>query len=209
MPNYCYGEILIKGHKDSVDEFVKIMQADYDYYTMEFSHKPHMYRVFSADYNYENKLEGLMKEVCLSFECAWSAYVCMFNGPGSYYYHDSKELIYGTHVQEQAKRLQLEIEIYSEEPGVGFQEHYLVDNFGNIIINDEKDDYQEIYIEEYKDYNDYLEDYEDYNPISEEEFNTVKNSGDEYYRSGGFENWDFEMDNRKELCKVILAKVVK
>ena len=150
-----------------------------------------------------------MKEVCLSFECAWSAYTCMFNGPGSYYYHYSKELIYGTHVQEQAKRLQLEIEIYSEEPGAGFQEHYLVDNFGNLIINEEKDDYREIYIDECKDYNDYLEEYEDYNPISEEEFNTTKNSDDEYYRSGGFENWDFEMENRKELCKVILAKVVK
>ena len=74
--------------------------------------------------------------------CAWSVYSCMFEGEHTYYNDFMRDFgiryigFFGTTIPELSRLLNLDIEIFSEETGVCFQEHYRVTN-GNIIINDE------------------------------------------------------------------------
>ena len=50
MPNYCYAEVWVKGRKECVDEFERVLTADYNYTTNTFSHKPHLWRIFEVNY---------------------------------------------------------------------------------------------------------------------------------------------------------------
>ena len=49
MPNWCETAIKVKGYKPNVDEFIRILNADYDYRSMEFSHIPHLFRIFHVE----------------------------------------------------------------------------------------------------------------------------------------------------------------
>ena len=37
MPNICIATVIVKGNINNVDEFTKIIQANYNYNTMEFT----------------------------------------------------------------------------------------------------------------------------------------------------------------------------
>ena len=108
---------------------------------------PHLFRVFEAN---------LIRDQCyyippdengdiirtISGYCAWSVYSCMFEGRCTYYNDFMRDFgiryigFFGTTIPKLSRLLNLDIEIFSEETGVCFQEHYRVTN-GNIIINDE------------------------------------------------------------------------
>ena len=62
MPNYCTYKMKVVGDKENVEEFIKIMQSDYDYRKMEFDHEKHMGgRVFEANVDeFENKIQIIM-----------------------------------------------------------------------------------------------------------------------------------------------------
>ena len=82
MPNECSAVVKVSGRKDNVDEFIRIMNADYNYghyveESMEFSHTPHFFRIFVADtMDYEQ--DGLFVVASLDVWCAWSIASCMF-----------------------------------------------------------------------------------------------------------------------------------
>ena len=61
MPNYCDAKIIVTGNARCVDEFTKIIQADYSYNEMRFTHTPHFFRVFEAGI-IDEKIYGLMKQ---------------------------------------------------------------------------------------------------------------------------------------------------
>lgn len=110
----------------------------------------HMFRVFEA---YVNRIKDEPNASYLSGYCAWSVYSCMFGTPHTYYddfiteKHGNKYIGFiGTTLPDESRRLNLKIEVYSEEPGCGFMEHYLIDN-GEILIEDCVD-YQEVLDEE-------------------------------------------------------------
>lgn len=105
------------------------------------------------------------------------------------YYRDIKtrypKEFRGTTLDKESKRLNLMIEVYSEECGEAFQEHYLFDN-GDTII-DECVDYNEYYI---GDYNSKAEAEDELDiEITDEEWNC----GEEYIKRGGFGDWNFEI----------------
>ena len=141
MPNYCFADIKVRGYKDNVDEFTRILQADYDYNTMEFTHKPHFFRIFDA-HIVDEKLEGVMKTTWYSIECAWSVSCCMCNGPFSYYDENKERFIkeygafYATNLQKCAQKLGLFIEIFSSEEGMEFNEYMLYNNQGMKLRDD-------------------------------------------------------------------------
>lgn len=125
MPNYCNYEMRIRGSRESVDRVLACLMADYNYYEGKPSHK-HFFRVFEAR-NWDEWKNGdgtFTKTVCGS--CAWSVYMCMCSG-GLTYYDRAKgehpETFMGTTLAEQSK--DCEIEVFSEETGVGFGEHYI------------------------------------------------------------------------------------
>ena len=128
MPNICIGTVKVRGYKDNVDEFTRIIQSNYNYDKPDLDfHKPHFWRVFEA-YLSSYETYGLLAVAEYDISCAWSVAACMLPGKFSYY-DDTKDGIngiktYGTHLLEIGKKLNLDVEIFSSEPGVGFQEHY-------------------------------------------------------------------------------------
>lgn len=110
----------------------------------------HMFRVFEI---YVNRSKDELNASYLFGYCAWSVDSCMFGTRHTYYddfiteKHGNKYIGFmGTTLPDESRRLNLKIEVYSEEPGCGFMEHYLIDN-GEILIEDCVD-YQEVLDEE-------------------------------------------------------------
>lgn len=108
---------------------------------------PHLFRVFEANVNETecfclppDENGDIIRDI--SGYCAWSVYSCMFEGRCTYYNDFMRDFgiryigFFGTTIPKLSRLLNLDIEIFSEETGVCFQEHYRVTN-GNIIINDE------------------------------------------------------------------------
>ena len=156
MPNICFGYITAIGRKDCLEEFANILNADYNYNNMTFSHKPHMFRIFDVYDSEYYQIDGLRYQADFMIECAWSLSSCMFNHHQYSYYQTIKdtykENFFGTTITEVAKKLNLQIEMSSEEGGMGFQEHYIIDNYGNVLEN-ECYNYFEEYIGEYDSFN--------------------------------------------------------
>jgi len=101
--------------------------------------------------------------------CAWSVYSCMFKGDGIGTYMG--DATYGRKtdkaisIDEASKQLGLQIEIFSEEPGMCFSEHYYIDN-GEIVCKEETQ-YTECWLEYYDKESDCFEE-EAYNELSED-----------------------------------------
>lgn len=189
MPNYCYYSMCAIGGKDSIEEFIKIVQADYDYGTMEFSHDRHFFRVFEADYDEIEDLGDDIYKVVISGNCAWSVGCCMFDIGHHGYYHDLKERFpkefRGTTIPAESERLKLSIEIFSEECGMCFQEHYIV--IDGKIFEDECVDWEEYCLEDYETKEEAEEDLGI--EITDEEWE----SGEPYISRGGFGEWNFSI----------------
>ena len=107
MPNYCYYQMKVKGNNENINEFISMM--NYTHPQKQF------YRVFAADV-YESG-DGYF---CISGDVAWSVY-CAFLQISCKCERTDKEF---TLISDVSKELQLEIEIYSSEPGMCFQEHF-------------------------------------------------------------------------------------
>ena len=157
MPNYCGYQMRVKGTKKDIEEFNKVITADYNYTKNEFTFDRHFWRVFDADFIFEDEYEDMKDDDTTIVEihgvCAWSVFVCMFDGPHTYQGDmKDKEGNKGTTILEECKKLNLEIEIFSSEPGCCFAEYYY-------MINGElKENMCVDYTEEYED-EDCCEDY--------------------------------------------------
>lgn len=191
MPNYCSYAMVVKGKKENVDEFINIIQAGYNYHSDE---KPsrHMFRIFEADViDYEDREvspEGdAIYRAHIIGDCAWSVHSCMFEGDGTYYSNVSlttpEEKFNGTTLPVESKRLNLEIEVFSEECGFAFQEHYLISN-GEVLQNECVD----WYCHDLSDYDTKEEAEADLEvKISDEQWDELR------YDEGGFGDWDFSI----------------
>ena len=162
MPNYCNYSMKVVGNKENIEEFIKVLQCNYNYRTNEFTFKRHFWRVFEAEpESIEERSDGKY-ETYVNGYCAWSVFSCMMDGDGTYQNDKKKEIIdsdeviinHGTTLQAESENLGLDIEIYSTEPGIEFAEHYLYKH-GEEIINEETK-YSELYFDsedEMKEYN--------------------------------------------------------
>lgn len=156
MPNYCDYEMKINGKKENVEKLISYLQAEYSYKgdgTVECSADKHFFRVFGADvleeYEIDPGKEDTLYTAIVGGCCAWSVYSCMMQGEHTYYNRvkeSNKKEFYGTHMIEATRELDLEVEIFSEEPGCGFMEHYRIDK-GEVLVDDCVD-WCELYDEE-------------------------------------------------------------
>jgi hypothetical protein len=161
MPNICSGFMNVRGYKDNVDEFVAILQSDYHYvpnlasgcgYIVDpnnFTHIPHFFRVFESHVYDESMISGVYKCASIDFEVAWSVSSCMFNTPFTYYNDinlNNYNNHFATHILYESLRLQLEIEIWSSEDGMAFQEHYKI--CSGVLVKDECYSYSEYLLED-------------------------------------------------------------
>ena len=197
MANYCDYRLAVAGRRANVDEFVRVMQNNYD--------KEHMFRVFEAA-PYDAYDYGMYRKIYVEGYCAWSVYCCMLPGPYSYYNQwleekdntkwynkENNNLGKGTTLLELSQRLSLVIEVYSTEPGMCFCELYKIVH--GKLVTDLEGWYQELWIGEpgdYKDYNEWAEDV-GYNPdnekveMNEQIFNEMREDGEVEVHAGEFE----------------------
>lgn len=182
MPNYCNYEMKVTGTKESVDEFINIIQADYhisENGTCDCDR--HFWRVFEADV-YESGYQGDKYYANLGGYCAWSVYCCMFDGEDTYNEDCNGEG--GTSLDIETERLNLTVEIYSEEPGLGFEEHYVFVN-GKLVVDEIKNDLKEYDGTEF-------ETVKEMNAHYGTSFTQQQFEKDFYLYTGGFEKWVFD-----------------
>lgn len=135
MPNYCDYGMYVVGHREQIEEFIKIMQLDYNGSPDE---PKHMWRIFDAvaDEIVDNYLDTGLSRVNISGYCAWSVESCM-NKSGYYRDHPEKS----TSLIEESLNKNLFIEVESCECGIGFSEHYTFVN--GCQVRNECVDYEE------------------------------------------------------------------
>ena len=192
MSNWTFTRISVVGRKECVNEFIKVLNANYDYYYYNFDHKFHVFKTWVQSYDHE--IYGQIMQADIYVECAWSVYVCMFKGPNTYYNDRVGLYNRAVSIDELSKIYGLNIEIWSEESGMCFQEHYYIIN-GNIIINEEfSSKHGYIYIDDIN-YDEYINIYKDCNmkpKLTESEFNKLKNSDSNYIIDPPeYKEWDF------------------
>ena len=130
MPNYCTFSVKITGPAKGIERFYKACTNDY--YSPDDPNE-HFYRIFEFYLDQDN-FKNDPVTVTGWGECAWSVWSCMFDGP--YTYHNSANHTNGITVDRLSKEEGLVIEIYSNECGFEFAEHFLI-NKGRILISDE------------------------------------------------------------------------
>lgn len=192
MPNLCSYSMKVKGTPENVQEFIKIIQANYSYENgvcVDFKTKEpierHLWRVFDADI-FEDKTENNVRSVILNGSCAWSVYSCMCSGRHTYQSDNPDGN--GTTLKNESVRLNLSIEVFSEEPGCCFMEHMVFVN-GREIIGD--------CIEWNEYYTGDFETVEEFNAEYNTDFTQKEFENEEYLCTGGidweFDNWGYDI----------------
>lgn len=123
MANLCYFEIRAIGTKESIEEFVKVFNYD------EGSDEDGYYlaRTEIHEIICEELPDGNCKATVCG-DCAWSVHSCMRDGAFTYYGDRKYADAHITTLDILSKELNLTIEVYSEECGFEFMEHFLIRN---------------------------------------------------------------------------------
>ena len=130
----------IVGKKAAVDEFIKVVESDYHYSdegVYRGSYDRHLSRIFNREVtSYIAEASGQCAAE-ISGDCAWSVYSCMTEGGyfSRRFFEDYSDRSHATTLKLESGKLGLEIEVFSEESGLGFREHFLYDN-GETIIDE-------------------------------------------------------------------------
>lgn len=179
MANICSFLMCVKGDHENIESFYNALIQKGTIW---------MGRGAEADISYEDDNKAF-----INGWCKWSVYsalidnaISMRTEPNLWYHEDGSESLEFITLEEACAKWHLEMEVYSEEYGVGFQEHYLIEN-DEVLINDcvEANEYDLYEYETKEEAENELD-----TKITDTEWETYK--GDRLVR-GGFENWDFEI----------------
>lgn len=159
--------MLVKGRKEDCDKWLAKMKS--------YDEPNHFFRIFDATVieEYEENGGHCMR---ISGDCAWSLYSCCIDG------YPTVDLF-----TENTRELHLKMEVYSSEPGMCFQEHYIYE-YGECLANESRD-YTEYYWDrrEYPDFEEYRREEDIPDDVKESDFN------EEICSVGGFPVWDFSI----------------
>lgn len=180
MPNYCNYAMCVKGQAKNVKEFIKIIQQE------DYRKGPHLYRVFGAEVLDMPDIISDTETITVDIVgyCAWSVSTCMM--PGEFgYYQRAQNTSNGTTLVDESKRLALGIEVYSEEMGIGFEEHIKIQN-GVVIVDDTLEDVVEYCAEDY-------DSVEALNAESGLNITQADFESEDSFKSGGYAEWAFSL----------------
>lgn len=179
MANICNFSMCVKGTHENIEKFYNAMCQDGNIY---------MGRGAEAEIQYEDA------DGCAFIDgwCKWSVYSSMINNaismrtePNMWHFGDNTDasnLEFIT-LWEACGRWNIDMEVFSEEPGCAFQEHYLVID-GQVVHED---------CIEWNEYD--LDDYET-KEVAEKELE-IKITDEEWENGGFIErggfNWEFEI----------------
>ena len=181
MANICSFSMCVKGERKNIEAFYNAMIQNGNIY---------MGRGGDASIEYEDE----ENRAFIDGWCKWSVQSAMIDNaismrtePNIWSFGDGVD---ATKIEfitlfEACKKWNLDMEVYSEESGCCFQEHYICSN-GNVIC-DECVEWNEYWISDY-DTKEEAEKELDIK-ITDEEWN----SGEDCISRGGFEDWDFEI----------------
>lgn len=179
MANICSFVMKVRGEKEGIEQFYKALSQE---------GKIWMGRGAEADISFNDDGAALM-----SGWCKWSIAsalidnaISMRTEPERWHHEPGDEELEYITLYEACKRWNLAMEVYSEEGGCQFQEHFVCDR-GDVIC------------EECVDWEEY--DVWDYETKEEAEEELGEEFTDEEWESredgritrGGFESWDFEI----------------
>lgn len=181
MANLCSFSMMVRGEHSDIEQFYNAMNQKGNIY---------MGRGGESEINYDDE------EGCAFIDgwCKWSVQsamvdnaISMRTNPDRWYWGDgvSSEGLEFITLFEACKKWNLVMEVYSEECGCEFQEHYICDK-GDVIC-DECVEWSEYDLEEYETKEEAEEELGI--ELTDEEW---ANRDDRVTR-GGFENWDFEI----------------
>ncbi len=179
MANLCSFLMKVKGNKEDITQFYMVLNQ---------KGKIWMGRGAETDLSLEDD-----ETAFISGCCKWSVIsalvdnaISMRTEPNKWVFGgDSTGLEFIT-LFEACKRWNLVMEVYSEEGGIGFQEHFICDK-GEILC-EECVDWEVYDIYDYETKEDAEEDFD--TKFTDEEW---ANEDDGRICRGGFENWDFEI----------------
>lgn len=178
MPNYCNYKMKVTGKASNIKEFIEIIQRK------NHEEGRHLHMVFLANVEEQTIEDGF---VYIVGNCAWSVRVCMMEGTHTYFNNSSPN---ATSLTRESERLTLTIEVYSEEPGNCFEEHYVIVN-GEVIVS------ENVKMTAYC--TDKFDTVEEMNKKYNTHFTNEEFELSNYIKKGGFGDWKF--DNFEVLCK--------
>ena len=115
MPNWAIGNVTVRGKKENVRSFCKLFLFDSGhndlYFARSFVHET--WSEFEKEH-FLNSSEGDI-EINFGVDFAWSAYSCLIEG-----YPDEND--HCITLEQACKDHLVEVEIETEEPGIGFEE---------------------------------------------------------------------------------------
>ena len=178
MANICSFSMHVKGNKDDIQSFYNAMCQNGKFY---------MGRGADAEITIDED------SAFIDGWCKWSIQsalidnaISMRANPSMWYFgdgFDASQIEFIT-LDEACKKWNLDMEVYSEESGCGFQEHFMFVN-GELVI-DECVEWNEYYIGDF-----------DTKEEAEEELEVKITDAEwrehEYITRGGFEEWHFEI----------------
>jgi len=164
MANDCYYQMKLRGAKPNRDAFIRKMN-DYD-------EENHFWRIFQCTASDEGDDYTIIEG-----DCAWSLETCC-RASG---YSDGVDLF-----KVNTEDLNLELDAYSEEPGIGFQEHYIYRN--GVCLADECVNMTEYWYVDFPSFEEFKKEHGLPDGLTEDDL-----IDGEYYRVGGFENWDWRI----------------
>ena len=181
MANICSFSMFVRGEVENIKSFYNAMCQNGNIY---------MGRGAEAEINIDEE----DKSAHIDGWCKWSVQsamvdnaISMRSNPNMWYWGegvDATKLEFIT-LFEACEKWNIDMEVYSEECGCCFQEHYVVVN-GDLIC-DECVEWNEYCLDDYSSKEDAEDDWGI--EITDEEWN----SGECYISRGGFESWDFEI----------------
>lgn len=163
MANYCYFTMKVTGKKENVKELIEMMKWEGRFKENGLG------RIYWVD-EYDNYEEDGLFISKITGDCAWSVICSMMEDSGN-----------KITLETESKRLNLVIEVFSEESGCCFQEHYLIVN-GEVVINDSVD-YESHFVLDYDSIQDYNEEFDtDFTEemVDQDGYVVVGGYGDDY-----------------------------
>lgn len=133
MANNCSVDAKITGKAKNVRELIDMMSRKGQY---EHDGLGRVFECWYDDDNFDSANDDDILDVNVYMDVAWSIASAMREVAGR-----------KRSLESETKRLNLVFEAYSSEPGIGFQEHVLIDR-GDVLI-DECVDYEEHWLEDY------------------------------------------------------------
>lgn len=116
MPNWCNGEVIVKGKPKDIENFCKLFLFEEDINKKNSKGKNKYFARSFVYHNWEDFKEELLGGSVVEFgvDFAWSCWSCLFEG-----YPNGKKCVT---LEWAIKKYNVEVEIKTEEGGMGFEE---------------------------------------------------------------------------------------